>query len=178
MSDGNSVSWKAYADRSRADTAQLFPSKVDITDRNVQLVNAILRQRIVNAKGQLTDVCRDVKLDVFYHAPDPDGDFLPEEEATKAFKQRHNYSASRNETELTRYFQRLSVDDRQAILANRTVVFADIDDFLRSRPECYRPRDKIHDVSPVASRTMGYLMDRGHNQMVLELMALRAKMGP
>ena len=157
---------------------QLY-DKVDLTDANVNLFKALMREEITAANGQLADICRDVQLEVFYAAATESGNFVSLPETLRVFEERFRYrpewNATSDELELATYFRELSAKDRQSLWGDRKVVYANPAPLLRPRPECYRDNDKIHALRVVEGR---YMMDFGHGELLLRFAALRGKMGP
>ena len=158
---------------------QQLLSRYDLTDTNVNLFKARMREKITSVDGRLADICRDISLDIFYCAATDSGDFASPEQVLERFQENLQYTpefnATRDERELLRYFRDLSASDRESIWGNRRVIYADVAHLLRPRPECYRDHDKIHALRAVDGH---YLMDFGHGVLLRQFAALRGKMEP
>jgi hypothetical protein len=155
--------------------------KLDITDQRVQLVNALLRQRIQAVHGRLADLCQGIPIELFDAFPDINGTLLAPNDTQVAFDRvRPNRNASREQLELQENFVKfhhphpsISDGDISVRRDDRIVWFVSLDSFLRPRPECYREHDKIHDVRIMPDKG-GMLFFGRHAQFIQQLVNHRA----
>ncbi|GAX17841.1 hypothetical protein FisN_18Hh042 [Fistulifera solaris] len=146
---------------------QLF-RKIDMTDQHVLLLNAMLRKEVVNdLGGQLHSFCHGVDLALMVSYPDTESGALLNPEKTRDAVERQRKRVPETESELALINKlRLSQTDN----SNRTLYFAEINDFLRPRPETYRENDKVHDIRQFDK---GMLFFGAHSTVIEHLMILR-----
>ncbi len=158
---------------------QLY-DRVDMTDLNVMWINALLHQAIqVEGAGQLERICVDrTDLAEFQTVPRV-GHILKGAEAEKALERlraKVSFQMSVEEIELIKFFhETTSKEARIRIYSNRTVWFANIEQFLRPRPETYVQGDKIHDKRDINGTS---LFQTAHSELIDQLGMLRAGAGP
>jgi hypothetical protein len=169
---------------------QLYPLR-DITDQNVQWVNAMLRQQITTTTtnssgggggggGSLTSLClkntAKVNLTTFVTVADDHGDIVvpyknPTDNDNDA---KTNYENSPLHTEPSSKLLEAFTSKRylEMVYGDRQVYFCDIQDFLRARPETYLVHDKIHDKRAMEGGDTLFLSE--HDAMIQQLIQLRA----
>ncbi|GAX27134.1 hypothetical protein FisN_13Lh316 [Fistulifera solaris] len=154
--------------------------RVDMTDLNVMWINALLYQVIqVEAAGQLERICVDrTDLAEFQTVPRM-GHILKGAEAEKALKRlraKLSFQMTTEEIELTKFFnETTSKEERVRVYSNRSIWFANIEQFLRPRPETYVLGDKIHDKRDIKGTS---LFQTAHSELIKQLGMLRAGAGP
>jgi hypothetical protein len=150
--------------------------KNDQKDVDVQYINALMRDLLQRQNGgKLKELCSDASIVTFESDTDPNtGQFISAEESQiklQATRQERNVTEHREP--LIEKLKSLSANANE-LYGNRSVWFAEIDHFLRPRPECYRDGDKIHDMRDVPG--MGLLFFTKHREW-LEKLAKFRKLG-
>jgi hypothetical protein len=157
---------------------QLY-NRVDMTDLNVMWINALLHQAIqVEGAGQLERICVDrTDLAEFQTVPRM-GHILKGSEVEKALeylRAKASFQMTTEEVELTNFFhETTNKEERVRVYSNRRIWFANIEQFLRPRPETYIQGDKIHDKRDINGTS---LFQTAHSGLIEQLGMLRAGAG-
>lgn len=151
--------------------------RVDMTDMNVMWINALLHHAIqVEADGQLDRICMQrTDLAQFQTVPRM-GSILEGDEAEKVLERlraKLSFRMTADEIELTKFLE--STEERARVYGNRSIWFANMEHFLRPRPETYVAGDKIHDKRGINGTS---LFQGAHATLMDQLGTLRAGARP
>jgi len=159
-------------------------SRTDMRDGNILLLNAILRQTLLGTTtssggASLGNLCKAAANDtsIFDNLPTTHGTSMMRAATTNTFHRIHRHrNTTRQETNLINYIQSLTTNEIDNLYGDRTVLFAELHNVIRPRPETYVENDKIHDkIQDKYGRTLLY---GKHQQLIRDLINLRAMASP
>lgn len=159
---------------------QQLDTSIDITDQNVRLLDAKLRERVEGAGNRLDDICDNSDVTYLYgFVNTKNGSARIKAYATHQFKNLNqadgngegNLAHSENFLKIDHVLQRMSSTDMKTAWGDRKVVYADIDHFLRPRPETYNTNDKIHNVRAGADGSS--LFEGEHDKLFMNMIQMR-----
>lgn len=158
---------------------QHLDSKVEVTDQNVRLLDAVLRQRVEKAGGRLDGVCENSDVDaLFGFVNAKDGSARIKGYVTHHFQKlkkeggngADGLAHSENYMNLDWALKKISTANRQKAWGDRKVVYVDVDRFLRPRPE--EEEKEAHDVKPVVHRRP--ILTKGpHEKLFMNMIQMR-----